>query len=316
VLTHESEASSAEGLPTVDPSEIAFAMAIFVAAAKGRVHASDIGASGFPLADQHVDDFVESEQGSSGALHTSSVDLPLSRAISVLWHHYNGDKRQRAIWSRVVAFQVMMVRSRGSSVEEWSRPYILDAGKAFLDPAVVHAVAAAPLVEFGEFNDPSFRALVEHFPVRSSTATGLSALHACRELPRFRIFEKIWGPVESFSGRRAFESLLSRALTASSSEFPWLGSAQLNPDGSLEGIGTTGQHVPSAAEAAAGEVAVVRSLIGLLRVILGEGVTVRLLESVGHGRSPEMWGAVMGVAGAEGLESGSATGPPFRQIRP
>jgi hypothetical protein len=310
VLTHESEASAAEGLPTVDPSEIAFAMALFVAAAKGRVHASDIGTSGFPLADQHVeffDDLVETEQGSSGALHTSSVDLPLSRAISVLWHHYNGDKRQRAIWSRVVAFQVMMVRSRGSSVEEWSRPY-LDAGRAFRDPAVVHAVAAAPLVEFGQFSDSSFRALVEHFPLRTSTATGLSTLHARPELPRFRIFEKIWGPVESFSGRRALESLLSRALTASSSEFPWLGSAQLNPDGSLEGIGTTGQLVPSAAETAAGEVAVVRSLTGLLRVILGEGVTVRLLESVCPGRSPEMWGPALGVAEAEGLESGTAIG--------
>ena len=57
VLTHESEVSSAEGLPTVDPSEIAFAMALFVAAAKGRVHASDIGTSGFPLADKHVEFF-------------------------------------------------------------------------------------------------------------------------------------------------------------------------------------------------------------------------------------------------------------------
>jgi hypothetical protein len=281
-------------------------MALFVAAVKGRVHASDIGTSGFPLADKHVeffDDWVESEQGSSGASHTSSVDLPLSRAISVLWHHYKDDKRQRAIWSRVVAFHAMMVSTRGSSVEEWSRPYILDACTAFLDAAVVHAVAAAPLLEFGVFSDSSFSALVEHFP-----ATGLSTLPACRELPRFRIFEKIWGPVESFSGRRAFESLLSRALTASSSEFPWLGSAQLNPDGSLEGIGTTGQQVPSAAEAAAGEVAVVSSLIGLLRVILGEGVTVRLLESVCPGRSPEMWGAAMGVARAERLESGTAMG--------
>jgi hypothetical protein len=303
VLTHESAASSAEGLPTVDPSEIAFAMALFAAAAKGRVHASDIGASGFPLADKQVDffdDWVESEQGSPGALQTSSADLPLSRAISVLWHHYNGDKRQRAIWSRVVAFQVMMARTRCSSVEEWSRPYILDAGRAFLDPAVVNAVAAAPLLEFGQFSDPSFRALVEHFPMRASSQTGLSTLHACRELPRFRLFEKIWGPVETFSGRRTFESLLSRALTATSSEFPWLGSAQLSPDGSLEGIGTKGQPVPSAAEAAAGEVAVVRSLIGLLRVILGEGVTMRLLESVCPGPFPETWGAAMGLAERQG----------------
>ncbi len=152
MLTDESEASSAEGLPTVDPSEIAFAMTLFVAATQGRVHAPDIGASGFPLADKHVEflnDWVESEQDFPGTFHTSSVDMPLSRAISVLWHHYNGDKRQRAIWSRVVAFHAMLVRSRGSIVEEWSRPYILDAGKAFLDVAVVNAVAAAPLIEFG-----------------------------------------------------------------------------------------------------------------------------------------------------------------------
>jgi hypothetical protein len=283
VLTRESEASSLEGLPAVDPSEIAFAMTLFVAAAKGRVHASDIGASGFPLADKHLeffDDWVESEHGSPGAFDASSVDVPLSRAISVLWHHYNGDQRQRAIWSRVMAFHTMTVRSRGASVEDWPVPYTQDAGTALLDPAVVRAVAIAPLIEFGRFSDPSFWALVEHFTVRASTATGLSTSHTFQELPRFRVFEKIWGPIENFSGRRAFESLLSRALTASSSEFPWLGSAQLSPDGSLEGIGTTGQPVPSAAEAAAGEVAVVRSLVGLLRVILGEGVTVRLLENV------------------------------------
>jgi hypothetical protein len=313
VLTHESEVCSAEGLPTVDPSEIAFAMALFVAAAKGQVYASDIGSSGFPLADKHVeffDDWVESEQGSPGAFHTSSVDMPLSRALSVLWYHYNGDVRQRAIWSRVVAFHAMMVGRLSSSVEEWSRPYILDAGKAFLDPAVVNAVAAAPLIEFGQFSDTLFRALVEHFTVCASTPTGLSISHGCQELPRFRIFEKIWGPVESFSGRRAFESMLSRALTASSSEFPWLSSAQLGPDGSLEGIGTPGQPVPSAAEAAAGEVAVVRSLIGLLRVILGEGVTVRLLESVYPGAFSETWGAAIAVAGTAGLESGTVISCP------
>jgi hypothetical protein len=309
VLTDESEASYLEGLPTVDPSEIAFAMALFASAAKGRVHASDIAPSGFPLADKHdefFDDWVGSGQGSPGAYPT--VDMPLSRAISVLWHHYNGDKRQRAIWSRVVAFHAMMLRNRGSSAEEWSRPYILDAGRAFLDPAVVNAVAAAPLTEFGQFSNPSFRALVEGFAVRVSAETGLSTSRTHQDLPRFRIFEEIWEPVESFSGRRAFESLLSRALTASSSEFPWLGSVQLSPDGSLEGIGAAGQPVPSATEAAAAEVAVVRSLIGLLRVILGEGVTVRLLESVCSGPSSETWGASMGVAGAAGLESGTVIG--------
>jgi hypothetical protein len=302
VLTHDSEAFSREGLAAVDASEMAFAMALFTAAAKGRVHASDIGASGFPLADKQVeffDDWIESER-SSGAFHASTVDMPLSRAISVLWHHYNGDKRQRAIWSRVVAFHAMTIRRRGSSVEEWLRPYILDAGRAFLDPAVVRAVAAAPLIEFGQFSDLSFRALVEHFPVCASTETGLSPSHACQELPRFRIFEKIWAPVESFSGRRAFESLLSRALTASSSEFPWLNSAQLSPDGSLEGIGSTGQPVPSAAQVAAAELAVVRSLVGLLRVILGEGVTVRLLERVCPGPFPETWGAAMGLPERQG----------------
>ena len=304
MLTDEPEASSPEGLPPVDPSEIAFAMTLFLGAAKGRLHASDIGPSGFPLADRRFEffeDWVQSEEGSLGVFDTSSVDMPLSRAVSVLWHHYQGDKRQRAIWSRVVAFHAMMVRNRGYCVEAGPSPYILDADAASPDPAVVNAVAAAPLIEFGQFSGPSFWALVENFTVRASTTTGLSTSHGYQELPRFRIFETIWGPVESFSGRRAFESLLCRALTASSSEFPWLSSAQLSPDGSLQGIGTTGQPVPSAAEAAAAEAAVVKSLIGLLRVILGEGVTVRLLESVFPSPLSETWGAAMGAAGTAGL---------------
>jgi hypothetical protein len=97
-------------------------------------------------------------------------------------------------------------------------------------------------------------------------------------------------------------------LTASSSEFPWLGSAQLSPDGSLQGIGTTGQPVPSAAEAAVAEAAVVKSLIGLLGAILGEGVTVRLLESVIPSPFSETWGGAMGAAGTAKLGSGTAIG--------
>jgi hypothetical protein len=43
-------------------------------------------------------------------------------------------------------------------------------------------------------------------------------------------------------------------------------------------------------------------------VILGEGVTVRLLESAGP--SSETWGAATGVAGTAGLESGTLVGHP------
>jgi hypothetical protein len=81
--------------------------------------------------------------------------------------------------------------------------------------------------------------------------------------------EALWRPVESLGGKRAFEALLSRALAASDSDFPLLKHVELKPSGVLADIGTKEYVFPNALEAAEAELAVFRSLVGLLRTIVG-----------------------------------------------
>ena len=277
----ESEDSSQPSLPPVDPSEIAFAMALFVAAAKGQVHAASIGVSGFPISENRfdlVDIPLDIEDLPDGAPGTSSESVPLSRAVSVLWHHYKGDDRQRTIWCRVVAFHVMMVHSQGSIVKHWTKPCMEDTDSAFLDPAVVYAVATASLREFGQFSDVPFLEAVGQFTDHASVASESPSFDS-QDTPQFRMFDRLRRAVANFGGRRGFDSLLSRALVGPISQFPWLQSVrQLTPSELFDRIDQT-QPCPSAIEAAEAEATVVASILELLKVFLGESVTLHLLQN-------------------------------------
>ena len=277
----ESDVSHGPSLPPVDTSEIAFAMALFVAAGKGKLHAPNIGVSGFPADESRFDrddSPLDGQDLPGDAAGKSSKSVPLSRAVSVLWHHYKGDERQRTIWCRVVAFHVMMASCQGSLLGEWKKPRTEDGDSAFLDPAVVYAVAAAPLREFGQFSDALFLEVVKQFTGPPAFASEPDSLLA-QEVPKFRIFESLRRSVADLGGRRAFESLLSRALVGPTSKFPWLRSAQqLTPSELFERIDQS-EVYPSMIEAKEAETAVVKSLLELLKVLLGESVTMRLLQT-------------------------------------
>jgi hypothetical protein len=277
----EADISREPSLPSVDPSEIAFAMALFVAAAKGRVHSANIGVSGFPLSESRFDpddNPLDIQDLPDDAAETSSESVPLSRAVSVLWHHYKADERQRTIWCRVVAFHLMMVRCQGSVVRQWTTPCTEDEDSAYLNPAVVHAVATASLREFEVFGDDQFLEAVKQFTDRAPVAPESDSV-VSREVPQFRIFESLRRSVANLGGRRGFESLLSRALVGPTSKFPWLRSVpQLTPSELFERIDESNAY-PSAIEATEAENAVVASLVDLLNQLLGEGVTMRLLQN-------------------------------------
>jgi hypothetical protein len=277
----ESDVSHGPSLPSVDTGEIAFAMALFVAAAKGTLRAPNIGVSGFPANESRFDlddSPLDSQDLPGDAAETSSESVPLSRAVSVLWHHYKGDERQRTIWCRVVAFHVMLVSCQGSLLEEWTKPCREEEDSAFLDPAIVYAVATASLSEFGQFSDALFLEAVKQFTGPPAFASEPDSLVA-REMPQFRIFESLRRSVADLGGRRAFESLLSRALVGPTSKFPWLRSVQqLTPSELFERIDQSDAY-PSMIEAKEAESAVVNSLLELLKVLLGESVTMRLLQN-------------------------------------
>ena len=309
-------------LPSIDANEIAFAMALFVGAANGRIYAPDIGASGFPL-NENLYEVCEGGFGDAGdmdeASRESSTPAPLSRAISVLWHHYNGDERQRAIWSRVVAFHAMMVGSKGAVVDHWTVPCVESPAEVSLSSAVVNAVATAPLGEFGQFDTFDFVRVVKEFdaqfkPISApisgkhslslpsigvsedstqthgvsqkdfaesvlTTRTDMAASAVSPEVRRFSAFERLNQPLGAVAGSAGFRALFSRAVAINRAEFPWLSSLQITNDGRGLDFGA-GTIDPGPASLARAEVALVTSLLELLRQFVGDGVTLRLLETV------------------------------------
>ena len=312
----------ARTLPSIDANEIAFAMALFVGAANGRIYAPDIGASGFPLSENLYEvcdgDFGNAADMDEGS-RESSTPAPLSRAISVLWHHYNGDERQRAIWSRVVAFHAMMVGSKGAVVDHWTVPCAESPAEVSLSSAVVNAVATAPLGEFGQFDTLDFVRVVKEFdaqlkpifaPVSDKrslsypsigvsedstqtdgvsqndvaesvliTQTNTAASAVSQEVRKFSAFERLNQPLGAVVGSAGFRAMFSRAVAINRAEFPWLSSLKITSDGRVLGFGA-GAVDPGPASLAQAEVALVTSLLELLRQFVGDGVTLRLLQTV------------------------------------
>jgi hypothetical protein len=88
----------------------------------------------------------------------------------------------------------------------------------------------------------------------------------------WRACEALRGPLAKFVGMAGFRSLLSRALAIAKAEIPSLGSVQVRPDGSLEGL----EGVEPNQDADAGAV-VVTQLLGLLVTFIGEPLTLRLV---------------------------------------
>ncbi len=91
-----------------------------------------------------------------------------------------------------------------------------------------------------------------------------AALRAC---------ETLRGPLSKFVGVAGFRSLLSRALAIAKAESPSLGSVQVGPDGSLDGL----EGVDQNQDADAGAV-VVGHVLGLLVTFIGEPLTLRLVH--------------------------------------
>jgi len=101
----------------------------------------------------------------------------------------------------------------------------------------------------------------------SSIADGCKALRVC---------EKLRVPLAKFFGIDGYRSLMIRAVAMGKAETLSLGSVQVQPDGSLDGI-TQGD-----ADAA---FAVLVHLLGLLVTFVGERMTLRLLLDAWPGAS-------------------------------
>ena len=86
-----------------------------------------------------------------------------------------------------------------------------------------------------------------------------------------RACDALRGPLAKFVGADGFRSLLSRALALAKVEIPSLGSVQMRPDGSLEGLEGVEQNQDAGA-------VVVTQLLGLLVMFIGEPLMIRLVQ--------------------------------------
>ncbi|MGI4757673.1 MAG: hypothetical protein ACRYGF_12590 [Janthinobacterium lividum] len=246
-------------------------------------------------------------------------EVPLTRAVAVIWDHYESDKRRQVICSRLVAFYSLMVRSDGAILEPWIQSDADNPESVVLTSAIVEAVATARLSSNGQFVDSEFETLVgnlterdsasyvapallpqfsnevppttsaAHIPVTNivkDLATHLFAFQACVASvpdadgsPQFRVLDKLCEHFAVMGGSHGLHSMLSRALLAHVSEFPWLRFARASPSGTVAGL-TEIPQPPSPQEAARAELAVLGSLVELLRCFVGDVVTLQFLRTI------------------------------------
>jgi len=103
-------------------------------------------------------------------------------------------------------------------------------------------------------------------------------------LPAIRVYEKLRQSLGEFVGVAGFQSLASRALTLSRPEVPSLSAARVAADGSLEGLGDIQTQFDTGADSATdGEIILIARLLGLLRLFLGEALTLSLLRNAWPG---------------------------------
>ena len=104
------------------------------------------------------------------------------------------------------------------------------------------------------------------------------------EPPALRVYEKLRLSLGEFVGVAGFQSLASRALTLSRAEVPSLRAARVAADGSLQGLGNIETQFGMGKDSTTdGEIILIARLLGLLRLFLGEALTLSLLRSTWPG---------------------------------
>lgn len=97
-------------------------------------------------------------------------------------------------------------------------------------------------------------------------------------VPAERVCEALRRPLCTLAGTTGFRELLKRALAVARTQVPALSAVDVNPDGSIEGL--TKLVIDQDTEA---EAVLISELLGLLAVLIGEGLTVRILTDVWPG---------------------------------
>jgi hypothetical protein len=104
------------------------------------------------------------------------------------------------------------------------------------------------------------------------------------ESATFRVYEKLRQSLGEFVGVAGFQSLALRALALSRPEAPSLCAVQVASDGSLQGLGKIGTSIDNDInQDGDGGIILIDRLLGLLRLFLGDALTLSLLRNAWPG---------------------------------
>jgi hypothetical protein len=104
------------------------------------------------------------------------------------------------------------------------------------------------------------------------------------ESSTLRVYEKLRQSLGEFVGVAGFQSLASRALTLARPEVPSLSAARVDADGSLQGMAAIEAQINMDNDRPSdGEIILIARLLGLLRLFLGEALTLSLLRNAWPG---------------------------------
>ena len=106
------------------------------------------------------------------------------------------------------------------------------------------------------------------------------------EYPTLRVYEKLRQSLGEVVGTAGFQSLASRALTLARPETPSLNAARIAADGFLESLGEiVNQFDMDNDQAGEGGIILIARLLGMLRIFLGEALTLSLLRNAWPGEA-------------------------------
>jgi hypothetical protein len=104
------------------------------------------------------------------------------------------------------------------------------------------------------------------------------------ESPTLRVYGKLRQSLGEFVGVAGFQSLASRALALAKPEAPSLSETQVSGDGALHGLGEIETQIDMNKDVAGeGGIILIARLLGLLRLFLGEALTLNLLRNAWPG---------------------------------
>jgi len=156
-------------LGAVDPEEMGFAFQLFQAGLRYTMPMeSPEQTEGLALDGKTANQFLSiapdalKEQFTTRGERLVPRDTPVNRGAFAVMNHYREHPQREAVFVRVMAFFFLMNRLDEEQWKRWCKPESgPNDGRMMVHPAVMDAVATAPLNTYGQFEPSEFSALVQ-----------------------------------------------------------------------------------------------------------------------------------------------------------